>query len=1146
MADTFVSQFFGDDSNDGLSVANAKKTILAGAGAASNNATVTVYPGIYKESVQVPNSNGMKFVAVGKAILDGEHKLTYGFLGVISTQIEIDGFEIKNYGEAIRDENASSSIPSIIINNTIHNCSRGIISRNSNSTKIYNFNTIYDIALTAIQDRATSAVVNHNKNTIYNCPTGIHFPSTNNANAAIITDNIFSQCETAIYAVNSGTFGTLNNNVYDVAAGNFFGSIGGSTQTTFSGWQTASDSEASGKSGDPSFANKEKGIFSLLTNSIAQSGAASGSYIGAHLTEVGWFDEATFASGAVLSAGVEFANIVGVGCSGVILRREVVTESTSPIVETSGTGNDENTITLLHMQGTSGVSGFLDSSSLFHNVTVEGTPIIDTGESKFGGSSAKFSASGDAIVLKDRDSAGSTFRNVFQYGIVGLNSTDITNYDHTIDFWTMFTNAAGSGIPYSHSEGVSDEYTVSVSTSKIIIVEKPNSIVSTTNISLSIDTWYHIAVSVDSTAQEIYVFVDGVLQNTIDISGVSQTAVFSSNNASVKIKPQQTASGVVYLDEYRITRGTARWTSGFNIPTQEYGEQSSQGADGGGGTTLALFHFDAVDSDTGSGVFKDYGPNAFETKIVADDVQGHAESGNPMFGRTCFKIDGTSADDDGAIEILDSSSAWDFHLSGTDFTMECWVNTEGNTANIDLYQQRDDANNVVFWNISSTIMTFRIVDATVTEVNFTSTLSDGSPDRWTHLAITRVGTTYRAFQDGQLLATLVDADAAAAGYTANPRLMANHSAVVHLMDEFRIVTGTGLYTVDFTPQYAPYGIVASGNDSNTMLLINGKNDIGGSTTIIDTSVGGVGSPHTITPSGGAKITQDIGIFGDNAIEFAASGGLVMSDSADFDFGSGDITVDCWIRLNNINNVNYLFEQFDDSSTEWSFFYFHGINRLRVTEGTSTISSSNITLESGVWYHVAFERSGDDVRLYLDGVSLGGGTKSGAWSNPTSDLIVGGSISNPGSGIDGYMDEIRISKFARYGGLAATNTFPIVGQSYGVSSGEVFTAGGVTSTSVSGLTPSGTIELGIIDMGVSRNVQNILDGFAEDFTNILIDTDLTDNAATSGEVTLEFRLSDSATGITGVAYTEYDMRTDIASGTFEDRFMQAKLTLHRNV
>jgi len=83
-----------------------------------------------------------------------------------------------------------------------------------------------------------------------------------------------------------------------------------------------------------------------------------------------------------------------------------------------------------------------------------------------------------------------------------------------------------------------------------------------------ITTWHHIAGV--RNGNNLLLFIDGVLVGTFDVTGVS--ANDSSNKLAIGRKGECTTGRYFkgYVDEPRISKGIARWTSDFTPPTEEY------------------------------------------------------------------------------------------------------------------------------------------------------------------------------------------------------------------------------------------------------------------------------------------------------------------------------------------------------------------------------------------------------------------------------------------------------------------------------------------------------------------------------------------------------------------------------------------------
>ena len=214
--------------------------------------------------------------------------------------------------------------------------------------------------------------------------------------------------------------------------------------------------------------------------------------------------------------------------------------------------------------------------------------------------------------------------------------------------------------------------------------------------------------------------------------------------------------------------------------------------------------------------------------------------------------------------------------------------------------------------------------------------------------------------------------------------------------------------------------------SNTKLLIhcNGENN---STTFIDDS----GNNKTITTAGiakvktniyeimvntGAIISTSIYKFGLSSLYLNGSSKLSTIDvDNDFNFGNGDFAIDCWIYPTELTSYNGICTQRSNASSNKSWLFSSNGTKLYFsysTNGTSTTgtltSSADLTLN--VWQHVAVERVGTTVYLYING------TKDSNTLNISTNTIYNSSADvsiglNPGATeyFEGYIDELRVTK-----------------------------------------------------------------------------------------------------------------------------------------
>ena len=216
-----------------------------------------------------------------------------------------------------------------------------------------------------------------------------------------------------------------------------------------------------------------------------------------------------------------------------------------------------------------------------------------------------------------------------------------------------------------------------------------------------------------------------------------------------------------------------------------------------------------------------------------------------------------------------------------------------------------------------------------------------------------------------------------------------------------------------------------------LLHMNGSN---GSTTFTDNSSNAL----TVTANGNAQISTAQSKFGGASGYFDGTGDYLTSAwSNTLEFGSGDFTIELWAYIVGGNVLlcwsadyhygitynyggatgNKIGVWASSNGTSWNIFNADG--------GGNGISTGTIT--TSTWTHVALCRSGTSFALYLNGVSAWTGTSSAAIVNRSSDTFrIGGPW--PGAGpatLNGYIDDLRITKAARYNGAFTppTAAFP---------------------------------------------------------------------------------------------------------------------------
>ena len=93
-------------------------------------------------------------------------------------------------------------------------------------------------------------------------------------------------------------------------------------------------------------------------------------------------------------------------------------------------------------------------------------------------------------------------------------------------------------------------------------------------------------------------------------------------------------------------------------------------------------------------------------------------------------------------------------------------------------------------------------------------------------------------------------------------------------------------------------------------------------------------------------------------------------SDDFNFGTGDFTVECWLNREALSNDDTIWATTAAEGSSSLFWYFNSSGNLRayLGEGTSERTSSSNNIIRGRWYHVALTRESGTVNMWVDGVS----------------------------------------------------------------------------------------------------------------------------------------------------------------------------------
>lgn len=173
-----------------------------------------------------------------------------------------------------------------------------------------------------------------------------------------------------------------------------------------------------------------------------------------------------------------------------------------------------------------------------------------------------------------------------------------------------------------------------------------------------------------------------------------------------------------------------------------------------------------------------------------------------------------------------------------------------------------------------------------------------------------------------------------------------------------------------------------------------------------------------TASGNAQIDTAQFKTGSASGLFDGSGDYISTPShADFNFGTGDFTVEFWFRHAAAGSAYYCQSDQLGSSTndKWYAATSGGVLRFTTHSGGGPNLTYAWTPTVGQWYHYAATRKNGYMRLFLDGVQVAQDpTGWAAWSLSQNGMVIG-AISTPFY-MNGWIDGFRVLKgAARYTG-----------------------------------------------------------------------------------------------------------------------------------
>jgi hypothetical protein len=140
--------------------------------------------------------------------------------------------------------------------------------------------------------------------------------------------------------------------------------------------------------------------------------------------------------------------------------------------------------------------------------------------------------------------------------------------------------------------------------------------------------------------------------------------------------------------------------------------------------------------------------------------------------------------------------------------------------------------------------------------------------------------------------------------------------------------------------------------------------------------------------------------------------LTARTSSELAFGTGDFTIEFWLRVNTLRTT-YVYDGAGDggvSARPLIYFISNGTLYYSTNNGGIQIATSSGALQTNTWYHILVSRSGTSTRMFINGTQVGStATDSTNYLAPITLLGIGGDAALNSNLLDGYISDLRVLK-----------------------------------------------------------------------------------------------------------------------------------------
>jgi len=511
--------------------------------------------------------------------------------------------------------------------------------------------------------------------------------------------------------------------------------------------------------------------------------------------------------------------------------------------------------------------------------------------------------------------------------------------------------------------------------------------------------WSHFAAVRESGTISMY--VNGARQAAQQIGNTN-----SGNAAAIRFNDLGWSNFSLVnryaISNVRFVKGTAVYSGAtISVPTSKLTAITN--------TKLLLFQDNRfVDNSSGNHSLTVYNPSSASAAnaMIPQGPFLTTETYNPA-------THGGSAYFDGSGDYLTGPTPATIGIGTGDFTIECWFYATDATTDKGVWDTHTNASNsdgLTLTRITET--TFRVWQSSQILVSSATAITNN----WNHLAVVRNSGTLELFVNGVSQGTVSNStnmNSAQGILIGGGRYSGTTSPtqfVKGYIQDFRVLT-SAIYTSNFTPPTAPLTAI-----TNTAFLSNMSNG-----QVVDATKNAY-----ISLQGNTKVTHSEKKFGTGSllIEGNGDGALVRFEQPEhIKFGESDFTMELHVRFITVGPTRLLSNwstSISGQTDEWSLGMLNSTTIQFQYSGGPTYFTWAPSADT--WYHIAITKESTNLRIFIDGVQIGttvtlgnvGSTDPDSTSTSLNKIMnIGGSTAGSSESTNMYIDNVRISDFARY-------------------------------------------------------------------------------------------------------------------------------------